>query len=40
MEYPKLEILQDNLIKRTLIFIDRNTIRWESQSGFYEFIKL
>jgi hypothetical protein len=40
LEYPKLEILQDNLIKRTFIFIDRNTIRWDSQSGFYEFIKL
>ena len=41
LKYPKLEIVQDNLVKRTLFFIDRNTIRWETQNGgLYEFIKL
>ena len=40
LDYPKLEILQDNLIIKTLFFIDRNTLRWESHNGFFEFIKL
>jgi len=40
LDYPKLEILQDNLIKGTFFFIDRNTLRRESHDGFFEFIKL
>ena len=40
LKYPKLDIMQDNIIIRTLVFIDKNTIRYEPRSGnIIEFVK-